>query len=69
MKVDLEAKYARMEALLLKRDAEHVRFFAFLKIDECVAQLFDYFFLNYVIRKSWSPRTRNMEIGSQIGND
>jgi hypothetical protein len=35
-----------MEALLLKRDAEHVRFFAFLKIDECVAQLFDYFFLN-----------------------
>jgi hypothetical protein len=46
MKVDLEAKYARMEALLLKRDAEHVRFFALLKIDECVAQLFDYFFLN-----------------------
>lgn len=42
MKVDLEAKYARMEALL-KRDAEHVRFFAFLKIDECVAQLFDFF--------------------------
>ncbi len=41
-----------------------------ISIDECVAQLFDFCsWIRNVIRKSWSPRTRNMEICTQIWND